>query len=83
MGGSSLSRLGSVASKSEEGGPSEVKLGHLERYEAARSALGRLYDVVSGVVEADVSVREYCARFDLPASATLGRLIAALDVLVD
>lgn len=81
--GSALGRLGKIRSSSPDAGPSESRVKHLERYEAARASLGRLYDIASGIIEHDLSVKEYCGRFGLPASATLGRLIAALDVLRD
>jgi hypothetical protein len=58
--GSALGRLGKIKSSSPDAGPSESPVQHLERYEAARASLGRLYDVISAIVEADLSVKDYC-----------------------
>ena len=82
-GGSAISRLGTTSGGSSDAGPSEIRLAHLERYQSAKKAAGRLSDILHEVVCNGASLRAYATRWQMHQSAAMGRLIAALDVLRD
>jgi hypothetical protein len=63
-------------------GPSEYRCIHLEQYEAAKSALGRLTDIVEAMVCGGMTVGAYAKKWKMNPSFAVGRLIAALDVLI-
>jgi hypothetical protein len=78
-----IERLGHVQAQSgPSDGPSEIRLINLGRFNAAKEAAGRLWDVLAPVVLDGLSVREYCERYKVRRDAVSARLIAGLDVLV-
>lgn len=81
--GSAIARLGQAVSGSSDAGPSEIKLQHLQRYQAAKRAVGGLADVVDEIICQGGSLASYAKRWRLNPLKVVGRLGAALDVLKD
>jgi hypothetical protein len=63
-------------------GPSEHRAIELEKYEAAKASLGRLTDIAEAVVLGGMTLGVYAKRWRMNPSNAVGRLIAALDVLI-
>jgi hypothetical protein len=64
-------------------GVSERVLQFLERYQNARSAMGRLFEIVYCVCLQEVTLRDYATRNKINPSSASGRLYAALQALQD
>jgi hypothetical protein len=64
-------------------GPSEIKLQHLEQYQVAMKALGRLADVVLQCCLVGETLTAYGVRTRTNRQTVCGRLGAALDRLLD
>jgi hypothetical protein len=79
---SNVAALGTVHSTGTPDGPSELRMINIERFNAAREAIGRLTDVIIPIVCRGLSIREYSDRYKIPRAAVSARLIAGLDVLI-
>jgi hypothetical protein len=79
---SATARMGNIPSHDVTAyGPTEARFINVDRFNAAKAAVGRLWDVIEPIVCGGLSVREYSRRYKLNPAAVSARLIAGLDVL--
>lgn len=79
---SNIASLGMVHNTGTPDGPTEMRLLNIERFTAAKEAVGRLMDVIRPIVCNGMSIREYSDQYKVSRATVSARLIAGLDVLI-